>query len=48
MRLGAYELEAKELADERARLIVSAAIQRYASEHVGDRTVSAVRLPARR
>ena len=27
----AYELEAKELADERARLIVSAAIQRYAS-----------------
>ena len=42
----AYELEAKELADERARLIVSAAIQRYASEHVGDRTVSAVRLPS--
>ena len=42
----AFELETKELADERARLIVSAAIQRYASEHVGDRTISTVRLPS--
>ncbi|MGB0646879.1 MAG: ribonuclease Y [Bradymonadia bacterium] len=42
----AYELETKEVAEERARLIVSAAIQRYASEHVGDRTISTVRLPS--
>ena len=32
------EQEARELADERARLVVAAAIQRYASEHVADRT----------
>jgi ribonuclease Y len=42
----AYELETKEIAEERARLIVSAAIQRYASEHVGDRTIATVRLPS--
>lgn len=42
----AYELETKEIAEERARLIVSAAIQRYASEHVSDRTIATVRLPS--
>ena len=42
----AIEKEALELAEERARLIVSAAVQRYASEHVADRTVSAVTLPS--
>lgn len=45
-RIRAIEQEAHELAEERARLIISAAIQRYASEHVADRTVSAVSLPS--
>ncbi len=40
------EQEARELADERARLVVAAAIQRYASEHVADRTVASVPLPS--
>lgn len=39
------EREAKAVADERACMIVSAAIQRYASEHVADRTVLTVSLP---
>ena len=38
------ESEARQMADERARTIVAAAIQRYASEHVADRTVVAVEL----
>lgn len=42
----AVEQEARELARERSRMILSAAIQRYASEHVADRTVSAVALPS--
>ena len=45
-RIRAIELEAHAVAQERARMIVASAIQRYASEHVGDRTVSAVRLPS--
>jgi ribonuclease Y len=40
----AVEDEAKALAEERARMIVSAAIQRYASEHVAERTVTTVAL----
>lgn len=40
----AVEDEARQLADERARMIVSAAIQRYASEHVAERTVTTVAL----
>ena len=40
------EQEARSLAEERARMVVSAAIQRYASEHVKDRTVVAVSLPS--
>ena len=44
-RVRAIEAEAQGLAAERARMVVSAAIQRYASEHVSDRTVSAVTLP---
>ena len=42
----AIETEAKRLADERARRIVAAAIQRYAAEHVTERTVSVVTLPS--
>lgn len=45
-KVRAIEQEARELAEERARLVISAAIQRYASEHVADRTVSAVSLPS--
>ncbi len=45
-RIRAIEQEARELAEERARMILSAAIQRFASEHVSDRTVRAVALPA--
>ena len=44
-RVRAIEQEAKALADDRARMVVSAAIQRYASEYVAERTVSAVTLP---
>jgi len=44
-RIRTIESEAQSLAEERARMVVSAAIQRYASEHVSDRTVSAVTLP---
>ncbi|MEZ4473016.1 MAG: ribonuclease Y [bacterium] len=44
-RIRAIEEEARRLADERARMIVGAAIQRYASEHVTERTVSTVPLP---
>jgi ribonuclease Y len=39
------EAEARKLAEERAQTIVAAAIQRYASEHVVERTVSVVSLP---
>ncbi|MBI5027187.1 MAG: ribonuclease Y [Nitrospirae bacterium] len=39
------EDEAKEIADRKAREIISLAIQRYASDYVGDATVSAVSLP---
>ncbi len=42
----AIESEARQMAEERARTIVAAAIQRYASEHVADRTVVAVTLPS--
>lgn len=45
-RVRAIEQEARELAEERARKVISAAIQRFASEHVSDRTVRAVALPA--
>jgi ribonuclease Y len=40
------EAEARKLAEERAQTIVAAAIQRYASEHVVERTVSVVALPS--
>lgn len=40
----AVEDEAQALAEERAAMIVSAAIQRYASEHVAERTVATVAL----
>ena len=40
----AVEDEAQALAEERACMIVSAAIQRYASEHVAERTVATVAL----
>lgn len=40
------EQEARQMAEERARTIVASAIQRYASEHVADRTVTAVSLPS--
>lgn len=39
------EEEARELADKKAKEIVSAAIQRYASDFVADATVTAVSLP---
>ena len=42
----AVEAEARKLAEERAQTIVAAAIQRYASEHVVERTVSVVALPS--
>ncbi len=42
----AIEQEAHALAEERARMVVAGAIQRYASEHVTDRMVSAVPLPS--
>lgn len=42
----AIEKEARDLAEERARLVLSAAIQRFASEHVSDRTVASVELPS--
>lgn len=45
-RIRAIEQEARELAEERARKVIAAAIQRFASEHVSDRTVRAVALPA--
>ena len=41
----AIEREARSLADERACMIVSTAIQRYASEHVADRTITTLSLP---
>jgi ribonuclease Y len=40
------EAEAQEEADKRAREIITTAIQRIASEHVGDVTVSTVSLPS--
>ena len=42
----AIEDEARRLAEDRARMIVSSAIQRYASEHVSERTVTTVPLPS--
>ncbi|MFZ4738550.1 MAG: ribonuclease Y [Bradymonadia bacterium] len=45
-QIRAVEREAKVLADERARMIVAAAIQRYASEHVVEKTVAVVALPS--
>lgn len=42
----AVEAEARKLAEDRARMVVSAAIQRYAGEHVADRTVTVVSLPS--
>jgi ribonuclease Y len=42
----AIEQETKAIADERARLIISGAIQRYAGEHVTERTVISVALPS--
>jgi ribonuclease Y len=39
------EAEARRVAEERARMIISSAIQRYASEHVTERTVSVLPLP---
>ncbi|MFN3196980.1 MAG: ribonuclease Y [Bradymonadia bacterium] len=42
----AVEAEARKLAEDRARMVVSAAIQRYAGEHVADRTVTVVNLPS--
>ncbi len=40
------EAEARKLSEERAQMIVAAAVQRYASEHVVERTVSVVPLPS--
>ena len=45
-RIHKIEREVQSLAEERARMIVCTALQRYASEHVSDRTVSAVNLPS--
>ena len=43
-RIRTIEQEAMALAEDRARMVVSAAIQRYASEYVAERTVAAVTL----
>lgn len=42
----AIEREARAVADERARMIVAGAIQRYASSHVAERTIANVALPS--
>lgn len=45
-QIRAVEREARAVADERARMVVAAAIQRYASEHVVEKTVAVVALPS--
>ena len=47
-RLDELETQFKEEADEKAKNILSLAIQRYASDHVSEATVSSVALPARK
>ena len=41
-----YELEARERADEKARAIITMALQRYAAEHTAEHSVTAVALPS--
>ena len=45
-RLDALETQFKEDADEKAKNILSLAIQRYASDHVSEATISSVALPS--
>ena len=45
-RLDALEAQFKEEADEKAKNILSLAIQRYASDHVSEATISSVALPS--
>ena len=45
-RLDALETQFKEEADEKAKNILSLAIQRYASDHVSEATISSVALPS--
>ena len=44
-RIKKIEEETKELADKKAKEIISLAVQRYAGEYVAERTVSVVNLP---
>src|SRR5258708_11343156 len=41
-----YEIEARERADEKARAIITIALQRYAAEHTAEHSVTAVALPS--
>ncbi|HEX9268251.1 MAG TPA: ribonuclease Y [Candidatus Limnocylindria bacterium] len=41
-----HELEARERADDRARAIITMALQRYAAEHTAEHSVTAVSLPS--
>jgi ribonuclease Y len=41
-----YEIEARERADDKARAIITMALQRYAAEHTTEHTVTAVALPS--
>ncbi len=45
-RIKAIEEEAREIADKKAKEIISLAIQRYAGEYVAEKTVSVVPLPS--
>src|SRR5712692_5281145 len=41
-----YEIEARERADDKARAIITLALQRYAAEHTTEHSVTAVALPS--
>src|SRR5881398_1713680 len=41
-----YEIEARERADDKARAIITIALQRYAAEHTAEHSVTAVALPS--
>src|SRR2546428_8403310 len=45
-KVGALELEARERADDRARDIITMALQRYAAEHTAEHSVTVVALPS--